>query len=74
MRFRSIVTEDREDQVLEPLRIAFLVAFAVSQILTVYTVVWQGNAFDIQAYGIGVGGLIVTTGGALWASSMQKDT
>lgn len=73
MRIRSIITEDKADETLEPLRIAFLIAFAVSQALTVYTVVWQGNAFDIQAYGIGIGSLLATTGAALWASSHQKD-
>ncbi len=74
MRLSSIVTEDTNDQVLEPLRIAFLVAFVTADALSIYSTVVLGNAFDIQAFGIGMGGLILTTGGGLYASSHQKET
>lgn len=73
MKLASAITEDKADQVLDPLRVAFLMAFCIGMVLQIYDVIALGHAFDIQAFGIGVGGLIVTTGGALWASSQQKD-
>lgn len=73
MRLRSIITEDKADDVIEPLRVAFLIAFAVAMGLQLYTVIVQGNAFSIQDFGIGTGSLLATTGAALWASSHQKD-
>jgi hypothetical protein len=73
MRLRAAITEDKADEVADPLRIAFLVAFAVAMGLQLYTVIVQGNAFSIQDFGIGVGSLLATTGAALWASSHQKD-
>jgi hypothetical protein len=39
--------------------------------LQAYAVVWQGQPFDLQAYGIGLGALIVTVGAAL---GLKKDT
>jgi hypothetical protein len=72
MRLRSIVTEDKADETADPLRIAFLIAFATGIALQVYTVIVQGNAFSIQDFGIGVGSLLATTGAALYASSHQK--
>lgn len=73
MKLQSAITEDRADQVLDPLRLAFLIAFGVAMLLQLYTVIVQGKEFDIQGFGIGIGGLIGTTGAALWASSHQKD-
>jgi hypothetical protein len=73
MRLSAAITEDKADAVLDPLRIAFLIAFITGIGLQIYTVVGQNNAFDIQAFGIGVGSLLATTGAALWASSHQKD-
>lgn len=73
MKLRSVVTEDKADEVPDPLRIAFLIAFATGIVLQIYTVVVQGNMFSIQDFGIGVGSLLATTGAALWASSHQKD-
>lgn len=73
MRLRSAITEDKADEVVDPLRVAFLIAFGVGISLQVYTVVVQGNSFSIQDFGIGVGSLLATTGAALWASSHQKD-
>ena len=73
MRLRSALTEDKADEVLDPLRVAFLVAFTLAMALQTYTVIWQGSSFSIQDFGIGVGSLLATTGAALWASSNQKD-
>jgi hypothetical protein len=73
MRLRAALTEDKADEVLDPLRVAFLIAFAVGMALQIYTVIAQGQPFDIQAFGIGMGSLLATTGAALWASSQQKD-
>ena len=69
---RVMSTEDKQNKVFDPLRVAFLIAFAAGMVLQTYTVVWQGNAFSIQDFGIGVGSLLATTGAALWASSNQK--
>ncbi len=71
---KAIITEDARDEVADPLRIAFLIAFATGIALQVYTVVWQGNAFDFSAFGTGAGVMIGGTGAALWASSHQKET
>jgi hypothetical protein len=73
MRLKAAFTEDKADEVLDPLRVAFLTAFAIGMVLQIYTVIGQGQAFDIQAFGIGVGSLLATTGAALWASSHQQD-
>lgn len=37
----------------------------------VYTVFWQHAAFDLQAFGVGLGAIIATVGAAL---GMKKDT
>lgn len=73
MRLRSAITEDAADETLDPLRVAFLVAFAVGIALQVYTVIVQNQPFSIQDFGIGVGSLLATTGAALYASSHQKE-
>lgn len=41
--------------------ISFLVAIG----LAVYSVIWKGQPFDLQAYGLGMGALMVAFGGAL---------
>lgn len=39
--------------------------------LQVYVVVWKGQAFDLQAFGIGMGALCASVGAAL---GLKKDT
>jgi len=70
---RDLLTEDKANSTWEPLRIAFAIAFLTAVGLQIFDVVVNGKEFDVQAFGIGIGGLILTTGGGLWASSNQKD-
>lgn len=84
---RTLITEDEADTVLDPLRIAFALTFlaaifalTIGVTLEIVAVIWA-LTFDVQAYCIGVaalvagiGTLILTTGGALWASSRQNST
>lgn len=72
MKIRDMITEDEASQVLDPLRIAFGVAFATGIGLQIYDVVWLMHEFNLITFGTGMGALLVTTGGALWASSKQE--
>jgi len=40
-------------------------------VLQVYVVVWRGQAFDLQAFGIGMGALCASVGAAL---GLKKET
>ena len=64
--FRTLLTEDADDQVWCPLRIAFWIAFIIFIALMIFAVVWRGAPFDPVAYSAGAGGLLVATGGAIF--------
>lgn len=70
---RVMATEDHQNRVFDPLRVAFMISFATGICLQIYTVVWQGNAFDFSAFGTGAGIMIGGTGVGLFASSNQKE-
>lgn len=70
---RVMATEDRQNRVFDPLRVAFMVAFVTGDALVIYTTTALAQPFDIQAFGIGMGSLIGVTGAGLWASSNQKE-
>jgi hypothetical protein len=69
---RQMLTEDDADAVVDPLRVSFLIAFATGIGLQIYDVVWLTHEFNLITFGTGMGALLVTTGGALWASSKQE--
>ena len=83
MQLRSIITEDKNDTVLDPLRIAFLV-FASQVGIGVFVflglAIYNASKFEpvsfatgLAAIAAGGGALLLTTGGGLWMSSRQKD-
>ena len=70
--FRTILTEDAENQVWCPLRIAFWIAFMLFIVMTIYSVVWRGAPFDPVAYSAGAGALLVATGGAIFFNGRSE--
>lgn len=64
--FRTLITEDDDDQVVCPMRIGFWISFVSLVFLAVYAVVFKGQPFDPANYGMGVGGLLVGAGAAIF--------
>ena len=68
MKFlRDILTSDAESTVYDLVRVMCLVGFVAGVSLVVYSVVWRGQPFDIEKFGLGIGLLIGAGGGAMWA-------
>lgn len=82
----AILTEDDDDKIPDPLRVAFALTFiavwtAIPTFmgLTIFDVVGRGKPFDMANFGqgvaallTGISALILGTGTALWASSKQQ--
>lgn len=60
---RELLTDDRDAQDVHRW-IAVLAALA-GIALTIYSVVWKGDTWSIQDYGIGIGALLAGTGAAI---------
>jgi hypothetical protein len=55
----------RDNETHEIARWLGTVAFLVGMIMSVYSVVYKGQPFSIQEYGIGIGALIAALGAAI---------
>lgn len=64
--FRTLLTEDDDNQVWCPVRIAFWIVFALFIVLCVYAYVIKAQAFDPVAFGAGAGGLITGAGAGIF--------
>lgn len=71
---RDLLTEDRANQVWDPLRIAFALGFLTLLALEIAAVTVKNQPFDPLAFGTALGALIGGTGVGLWTSSKQADT
>lgn len=66
--FRTMLTEDDENFVWSPARMAWLVANAVFLALSVYDTVWMGRPFDPQAFGVGLAAVNGAGGASVYMS------
>ena len=64
---RDILTADRDSKTFDLVRVGTALALAVGLGLTVYAVGWRGDAFDLTAFGTGIGLILAAGGGAMWA-------
>ncbi len=68
MKFiRDLLTADRDSRVYDLVRVGTAAALVVGMGLTVYAVVYRGEAFDLTAFGTGIGLILAAGGGAMWA-------
>jgi hypothetical protein len=62
----------RDNFSLDAFRVLAVVAVLIGIGLEVFVVIWRaGVGFDLQAYGLGIGGLLLAAGGAL---KLKADT
>lgn len=61
----------KDNQTHDLIRWLGLLGFIQALALQAYVVIWRGQPFDLQAFGVGLGALLVTVGAAL---GMKKDT
>lgn len=64
---RDILTADRDSKTFDLVRVGTALSLAVGLGLTVYAVGWRGDAFDLAAFGTGIGLILAAGGGAMWA-------
>ncbi len=64
---RDILTADSDSKTFDLVRVGTALALAVGLGLTVYAVGWRGDAFDLTAFGTGIGLILAAGGGAMWA-------
>ena len=56
-------------------RVLAVAAVVIGLSLEVFVVIWRaGQGFDLQAYGIGIGGLLLAAGGALKLKESTEPT
>ncbi len=68
MKFlREILTADADSKVYDLVRVGTFASLVVGIGLTVYTVVWRADKFDLSAFGTGIGLILAAGGGAMWA-------
>ena len=64
---RDILTADRDSRVYDLVRVGTALSLVVGLGLTVYAVAVRGDAFDLTAFGTGIGLILAAGGGAMWA-------
>lgn len=71
-RFLTQLVTGKDNFTVDAFRVLALVAVLVGIGLEVFVVIYRaGQGFDLQAYGIGIGGLLLAAGGAL---KLKADT
>lgn len=55
----------------DAVRVLAVLSIVVGLGLAIYVVVWKGQPFDMQAYGLGLGAVFLSVGGAL---KLKADT
>jgi len=68
----TLVTEDDNDQVWCPVRIAFWIAFALFIALCINSYVCKGQPFDPIAFGGGVAALITGVGAGIFFNGRSE--
>lgn len=71
MGFITNITTGIDNRTHDVARVLAVLSFVVGLGLTVYTVVWKNQVFDLQQFGIGVGAMFAGLGAAL---VLKKDT
>ncbi len=71
MGFITNITTGIDNRTHDVARVLAILSFVVGLSLTVYTVVWKNQVFDLQQFGIGVGSMFAGLGAALL---LKKDT
>ena len=64
---RDLLTADKHSSVWDLVRVGTALSLIVGLGLTVYAVGWRGDAFDLTAFGTGIGLILAAGGGAMWA-------
>jgi hypothetical protein len=65
----------RDNFTVDAFRVLAVVAVVIGMGLEVFVVIWRaGQGFDLQAYGIGIGGLLLAAGGALKLKESTEPT
>lgn len=70
---RDILTADRDSSTFDLVRVGTALSLAVGLGLTIYAVGWRGDAFDLTAFGTGVGLILAAGGGAMWARRDKEE-
>lgn len=71
-QFLTQIVTGRDNFTVDAFRVLALIAVLVGIGLEVFVVIWRaGQGFDLQAYGLGIGGLLLAAGGAL---KLKQDT
>jgi preprotein translocase subunit SecG len=68
--FRQLLT-GRDNTTHDVVRWLAVLSILVALGLAIYVVVWRGQPFDLQSYGVGIGAVFLAVGGAL---NLKKDT
>lgn len=63
-------TTERDNQTFDLGRLLAALAVLVAIGLTIYTVAWRGDRWDMQSYGVGLGAVFLAVGGYI---SMKKE-
>lgn len=71
---RDILTADAASSIYDLVRIGTALSLVVGLSLTCYAVVWRGDAFDLTAFGTGIGLILAAGGGAMWARRDREET
>jgi hypothetical protein len=70
--WRTLLTEDDDDQVWCPVRIAFWIGFFLFLGLAVSSYIVKGQAFDPVGFGAGLGGLITGVGAGIFFNGRSE--
>lgn len=67
---RDILTADADSRVYDLVRVGTALSLVIGLGLTVYTVAFRGDMFDLTAFGTGIGLILAGGGGAM---ALRKD-
>ena len=70
---RQLLT-DRDNVSYDVVRVLAVLSIVVALSLAVYAVVWKGQVFSLQDFGIGIGAVFLSVGGALKMKGDQPPT
>ena len=71
---KTILTQmmtGRDNRTFDAVRVLAVLSIIVGLALAVYVVVWKGQPFSLQDFGLGIGAVFLSVGGAL---KLKADT
>ncbi len=69
---KDILTADADSRIYDLVRVGTALSLVIGLGLTIYTVAYRGDAFDLTAFGTGIG-LILAGGGGAMALRRDKE-